>query len=146
MDVEVTSAATTVRPDYEFLTDPARVFPVVIDPEYWWAGGKRNHVVVQAPWPDDHNFNRTDGDLGDLKAGYQGGYISRSYFDFDVSAMRGKIVNRADMRMRVVNSYSCNGGPTELWRTGPIDWGTTWNHQPGWQANLGSFTKSNNVK
>ncbi|MFF4599838.1 LamG-like jellyroll fold domain-containing protein [Amycolatopsis sp. NPDC001319] len=146
MDVEVTPAATIVRPDYEFLTDSARVFPVVIDPEYWWAGGKRNHVVVQAPWPDDHNFNRTDGDLGDLKAGYQGGYISRSYFDFDVSAMRGKIVNRADMRMRVVNSYSCSGGPTELWRTGPIDWGTTWNHQPGWQANLGSFTKSNNVK
>lgn len=146
MDVEVTPAATIVRPDAEFLTDPARVFPVVIDPEYWWAGGKRNHAVVQEAWKDEHNFNRTDGDLGDLKAGYQSGYISRAYFDFDVAAMRGKIVNRAEMRMRVVHSYSCNGGPTELWRTGPIDWGTTWNHQPGWQANLGSFAKSNNVK
>ncbi|MFC5097987.1 LamG-like jellyroll fold domain-containing protein [Amycolatopsis plumensis] len=146
MDVVVTPEATVVKPDTAFLTDPARVFPVVIDPEYSWPGAKQNHVVVQEPWPEEHNFNKTDGELGDLKAGYQGGYRSRSYFSVDVSAMRGKVIHRATMRTRVVHSYSCNGGSTELWRTGGIGWGTTWNAQPGWEVNLGGIGKSNNAK
>jgi hypothetical protein len=146
MDLEVTGSATIVRPDQQFLAHPDRVFPVVIDPEYWWAGGKQSHTVVQEPWPNDHNFNRTDGDLGDLKAGYQGGYRSRSYFNVDVSAIRGKVIHQASVLTRVVHSYSCSGGPTQLWLAGLLDWGTTWNNQPPRGPFLGDITRSNNAK
>ncbi|RZQ59535.1 LamG-like jellyroll fold domain-containing protein [Amycolatopsis suaedae] len=143
MRVEVTGESVVVRPDQRFLTDPGRVFPVFIDPEYWWAGSKQSHVMVQSRWPDQRNFNRTDGDLADLKAGYQGGYTSRSYFNFSVGAMRGKVIHRATVRSRVLHSWSCGGGPTELWLSGGIGPETTWNNQPGWSPKLGDITRSN---
>ncbi|PWW60254.1 LamG-like jellyroll fold domain-containing protein [Actinokineospora spheciospongiae] len=146
MDFQVTATATVVKPDPGFLTDPQRVFPVHIDPEYWWAGGKQNHAVVQSAWPNEHNFNRTDGDLADLKAGYQGGYTSRSYFSFDVVPVHGKVIHRAAVRSRVVHSWGCAGGPTELWHAHGLDWGTTWNSQPGWGGKLGDITKANNAR
>ncbi|WP_245572678.1 LamG-like jellyroll fold domain-containing protein [Actinokineospora enzanensis] len=145
MDFEVTREATVIRPDPGYLTAPERVFPVLIDPEYWWAGTKLNHAVVQSAWPDEHNFNRTGGDLDDLKAGYQNGYISRSFFSFDVSAIRGKVIYRAKVRPRVVHSWSCAGGPTELWHVWGFDWGTTWNNQPLISLKQGDITKANNA-
>ncbi len=145
MDVDVTDKSIVVRPDQDFLTAAERVFPIYIDPEYWWTGKKQGHVVVQSKWPDARNYNRTDGDLADLKAGYQGGYLSRSFFDFDVRAMQGKYVHRASVRVRVVHSYSCKGGPTELWHTGAIGYGTTWNNQPSWRRQLDTTNRSNHA-
>ncbi|WP_460443760.1 LamG-like jellyroll fold domain-containing protein [Amycolatopsis cihanbeyliensis] len=145
MDVQVEGDAVVVHPDQEFLTSPERVFPVFIDPEYWWSGSKQNHAVVQSRWPDQRNYNRTDGDLGDLKAGVQGGYISRSFFDIGVGPMRGKVIHRATVRSRVIHSWSCDGGPTDLWLTGGIGPGTTWNSQPGWHRKLGSIYRSNHA-
>ncbi|WP_374065846.1 LamG domain-containing protein [Actinokineospora auranticolor] len=145
MGFEVTPEATVVRPDPGYLTAQERVFPVMIDPEYWWAGTKLNHAVVQSAWPDEHNFNKTSGDLGDLKAGYQNGYISRSYFDFTVAAMHGKVIHRAKVRPRVVHSWGCAGGPTELWHAWGVGWDTTWNHQPALGAKQGDIGKANNA-
>ncbi|WP_255632731.1 LamG-like jellyroll fold domain-containing protein [Amycolatopsis sp. TNS106] len=146
MDVEVTKDATIVRPDAGFLSDPARVYPIIIDPEYWWDEAKQSHAVVQSAWPNEHNFNRTDGALGDLKAGYQSGYVSRSYFNFNVSALRGKVIHRAKVRPRVIHSWSCNGGATELRLASGLDWGTTWANQPSFGGSLGGITTSNNAK
>ncbi|MBN6033361.1 LamG domain-containing protein [Amycolatopsis sp. 195334CR] len=146
MDVDVTDSAVVVRPDEAFLKDPARVYPVFIDPEYWWAGAKQNHVVVQSgDFANARNFNRTDGDLADLKAGYQNGYLSRSYFNFDVSAMRGKVIHRAAVRTRVIHSWSCNGGPTELNLAGGIGPDTTWNNQPWVAGHYGDISRSNHA-
>ncbi|MFD8493317.1 LamG-like jellyroll fold domain-containing protein [Amycolatopsis sp. NPDC059657] len=146
MDVKLTDSAVVVRPDQRFMADPARVFPIVIDPEYSWAGEKQNHVMVQSAWADDRNYNRTDNDLADLKAGYQSGYVSRSYFDFDVSPMQGKVIQDASVRVRVAHSWSCGGGPTELWSTDSIGPDTTYHNQPTWYQNLGGIWTSNHIQ
>lgn len=146
MDVDIREGEVVVRPDSEFLTSPNRVFPVYIDPEYEWAGHKQNHVVVQSAWPGQQNYNRTDGDLSDLKAGVQGGYTSRSFFDFDVGEMHGKVIHAATVRTRVVHSWACGGPATQLWLTGGIWPSTTWNNQPSWSSKLDDITRSNHAQ
>ncbi|WP_162184952.1 LamG-like jellyroll fold domain-containing protein [Allokutzneria albata] len=149
MGVEVAARSIAVKPDLGLLRDQATRFPVFIDPEYHWAGRKNHHAVVQSAWPDAHNYDVTDGLLGDLKAGYaneNGRWMtSRSFVELDLAPMRGKIIHGATLRSKVVHSYSCSGGPTQLWVTGPIDWGTTWNAQPNWARHLGDIGRSNNA-
>ncbi len=146
MDVEIGEGEVVVRPDREFLTSPDRVFPVYVDPEYEWAGQKQNHVVVQSAWPNQQNYNRTDGDLADLKAGVQGGYTSRSFFDFHVGDMHGKVIHAATVRTRVIHSWACGGPATQLWLTGGIWPSTTWNTQPSWSSKLDDITRSNHAQ
>ncbi|MCP2166450.1 Concanavalin A-like lectin/glucanases superfamily protein [Goodfellowiella coeruleoviolacea] len=149
MGVEVTDAAVAVIPDQDFLTDTSTRYPVYIDPEYWWAGGKNHHVVVQDVYPDQRNYDATGGDLNELKAGYStenGRIVSRSFVEMNTDYVRGKIIHRATLRSTVIHSYSCSGGPTELWATNPISPDTTWRAQPDWAYVLGTITRANNAR
>ncbi|WP_232376269.1 LamG-like jellyroll fold domain-containing protein [Amycolatopsis aidingensis] len=149
MGVEVGQDTITIAPDREFLTDARTSYPVFLDPSYHWAGSKNHHVVVQSAWPDARNYDRTDGDLGDLKAGvsnYPKTSTSRSYLEMNMLGVRGKKIHSATLRTRVIHSYACNGDPTELWLTHPIGPGTTWHNQPGWVRRLDTTSVSNNVK
>lgn len=146
MGVEVGAGTVAVLPDRRFLEDPATTYPVFIDPEYVWHGGKNHHVVVQDQWPDEQNYDKATGALSDLKAGYvyEGRWItSRSFVEMDMAPMRGKIIHSAVLHTRVINSYSCSGGPTEAWLTGSIGWGTTWRNQPVWRYRLSETRVSN---
>ncbi|MCP3805476.1 DNRLRE domain-containing protein [Allokutzneria sp. A3M-2-11 16] len=150
MGVELSASDIAISPDQGFLADPATTFPVFLDPEFVWHGGKNHHAVVQSAWPDARNYDRTDGDLNELKAGYaqERGrtFDSRSFVEMDSSAMRGKQIFSATLRTRVIHSYGCSGGPTEAWLTGPIGADTTWLHQPAWHYQVANVAVSNNAR
>ena len=135
MSVEVTDSAIAVSPDRDFLADPDLAFPVSIDPSYYAFGPKNHHVVVQSAWPDQPNYDRTDGQLGDLKAGYVCAgpcFNSRSYVEMATAGLAGKYIHSATLAVNVLQSHDCAAaGPTQLWLSNGIGPGTTWNNQPG---------------
>lgn len=155
MGVEVGADTVSITPDQAFLADPNTTYPVRLDPDYYCTTcSKSHHVVVQSPpeWADAHNYDRTDGQLGDLKAGYLNASslgssvagVSRTYIQMHTTAIAGKWIKSATMKTKVINSYSCSPTPTELWLTGPVDWNTTWNRQTNWDKLLSENNTRNN--
>lgn len=149
MGVEVTRDTLAVIPDESFLIDSATRFPAFIDPSYNWSGGKNHHVVVQSGiHAENRNYDRTAFPLNDLKAGIinDGGWnTSRSFIEMNTVFLKGRFIHSATLRTRVVNSFSCAGGPTELWATYNFNSDTRWNAQPGWVHYLSSNSRSNNA-
>lgn len=150
MGVEVTEASVAITPDQAFLTGSATEFPVFVDPSYYAYGRKNHHAVVQSAWPEAHNYDRTDGDLGDLKAGYVCAgpcFNSRSYVEMATAGLPGKFIHSATLAVNVLQSHDCaDAGPTELWLTGPISAATTWNKQPGWIRRQSENNTTNNLQ
>ncbi|WP_157591553.1 LamG-like jellyroll fold domain-containing protein [Saccharothrix syringae] len=155
MGVEVGADTVAVLPDREFLADPGTTYPVVIDPEYYcekcW---KVHHVVVQDPWPDERNFDKTSGDLGNLKAGYLNATSlgagragrSRSYLQMHTAPVVGKYIAWATLKTNVVHTYSCKPSATELYVSPYVDANTTWSNQPGWFYKLSETNVANNAR
>ncbi|WP_112270645.1 LamG-like jellyroll fold domain-containing protein [Lentzea terrae] len=157
MGVEVGADTVSITPDQTFLGDPNTTYPVRLDPDYYCQQcSKIHHAVVQSPpeWADARNFDKTEGQLGDLKAGYlnaselgsRSAGVSRSYFQMNTTEIMGTVIKSATLHAKVIHSYSCAPSPTELWLTGPINSNTTWNNQPGWDKNLSENNTRNNAK
>ncbi|WP_181320708.1 LamG-like jellyroll fold domain-containing protein [Saccharothrix carnea] len=154
MGVEVGADTVAVLPDREFLADPDTRYPVVIDPEYYCGNcGKVHHVVVQDPWPDARNFDKTSGVFGDLKAGYLNAASlnadragrSRSYLQMHTAPVVGKYIISATLQTRVIHTFDCSPSPTELFVSPPVDANTTWDNQPGWYYRLSETNVANNA-
>ncbi|WP_436501436.1 LamG-like jellyroll fold domain-containing protein [Actinokineospora sp. HUAS TT18] len=152
LSAEVTSSAITVTPDLAFLADATTKYPIFIDPSYTCGScSKAHHVVVQSAWPNNTNFDRTDGALGDLKAGYvcEGScFISRTYLRMNTGSLGGKHIVDAHLHVETIHSYYCSGAtPTQLYLANWVDGDTTWNNQPGPSGGLlstGNATKNVN--
>ncbi|ALG12080.1 hypothetical protein [Kibdelosporangium phytohabitans] len=118
MPVEVSDTAVSIRPDQAFLADPATTYPVHIDPGYRCTDrGKTDHMVVQSAWPDAKNFNRTDGKLNDLKAGYvceQGTcFVSQTFLRMKTYQVAGRWVRSAYLHLHTDHSFHHCGGQGE---------------------------------
>ncbi|MFC3896415.1 LamG-like jellyroll fold domain-containing protein [Lentzea rhizosphaerae] len=148
MGVEITGDTISVLPDQAFLASPETKFPVSIDPSYRWAGYKNHHAVAQELAPDAPNYDRTDGELGDLKVGWHPATgFSVSYVEMDIAQMVGKKIHSAKLAMTVINSANCDlVEPTAAWHTGPIGPGTTWRTGPQWYTKQSTINKKNNAK
>lgn len=155
MEVEVTPEAVAITPDQAFLDDPATTYPVVLDPKYYCGNcGKVHHAVVQEEWPDARNFDATDGNLSDLKAGFLNARAlgngarydarSRSYLQMNTEPLIGKYIHEAILRTKVINTYSCAPSATELRLAGWIDANTTWHNQTSWGEYQSSTSVRNN--
>lgn len=146
MGVELAGAKLAVIPDSGFLTAAETKFPVYIDPEYQRTSTRAHHAVVQSGHETAKNYDRTDGKLNDLKAGYSvqdsPRMTSRSFVELPIDWAHGKIIHGASFVGRVIHSYTCNGGATELWVTSGINRDTTWLNQPGWNRWLDNFNQS----
>ncbi|MEU3648882.1 LamG domain-containing protein [Lentzea sp. NPDC034063] len=146
MGVELTADTISVVPDQAFLASAETKFPVSIDPRYNWAGNKNHHAVAQERFPEARNYDRTDGELGDLKAGWHSstGY-SLSYLEMDFAPMVGKKIHSAKLAMKVIHSSQCDLiEPTGVWHTGPIGPDTRYNAGPQWYGKQSSSNKKNN--
>ncbi|MFC5286203.1 LamG-like jellyroll fold domain-containing protein [Actinokineospora guangxiensis] len=149
MDATVSPTAVTIRPDTDFLADPDTVYPVYLDPSYTCTSpncGKAHHAVVQSAWPTARNYNRTDGALSDLKAGYTCNdspcSVSRTYLGMKTGSLAGKIIHSADLHVEVIKSARCGDAtPTELWRSNSINSDFTWATQQNWQQGSGWGTR-----
>ncbi|MFD4673498.1 LamG domain-containing protein [Lentzea sp. NPDC058450] len=147
MGVELTDTTISVLPDQAFLASPETKFPVSIDPKYSWAGFKNHHAVAQQNFPEARNYDRTDGELGDLKAGWHGstGY-SLTYLEMNFAPMVGKKIHSAKLAMKVIHSSNCaQAEATGVWHTGPIGPDTRYNAGPQWYGKQSSSNRTNNA-
>ncbi|MGH9279164.1 MAG: DNRLRE domain-containing protein [Acidimicrobiales bacterium] len=106
--------ALEVRLDPAWLDDPARVYPVIVDPE-----------IHNASWGDDtyvmQNFSRDNSYDAELKVGtYDGGgrdgHIGRSYMHFDTAALAGASVQHAELHLAERHSWNCGYWPEPAYR------------------------------
>ncbi|MDX8143611.1 LamG domain-containing protein [Lentzea sp. BCCO 10_0061] len=147
MGVELTDTTLSVLPDQAFLSSPETKFPVSIDPSYNWAGLKNHHAVAQELFPSARNYDRTDGQLNDLKAGWHSstGY-SLTYLEMDMKPMVGKYIHSAKLAMKVIHSSNCAAAEaTGLWHTGPIGPSTSYSAGPQWYNWQSSINRTNNA-
>ncbi|MFJ5987292.1 LamG-like jellyroll fold domain-containing protein [Lentzea sp. NPDC092896] len=146
MGVELTDTTLSVMPDQAFLASAETKFPVSIDPSYNWAGSKNHHAVIQENFPNARNYDRTDGELGDLKAGWHSSTgFSISYIEMNTAPMAGKRIHSAKFAAKVIHSANCAAAePTALWHMGGIGPDTSWSNAPGWLGRWGTTNKTNN--
>lgn len=123
-------SALEVRLDRAWLADPARVWPVIVDPQ-----------IAVATFADDtyvmSGFHRDSSHDLELKVGtYDGGaHVGRSYMRFDTSAINNKTLNWAQLHIAERHSWNCasawpsvhrvtapwNGADLRDWPGAPFD-------------------------
>lgn len=103
--------ALEVRLDRAWLDDPARVYPVTVDPQLVaWAGNDDTYVMS--------GFHRDNSYDPELKVGtYDGGsHVGRSYIHFDTAALAGASIQSADLKVAERHSWNCAAGWPGLYR------------------------------
>ncbi|MFB7609575.1 LamG-like jellyroll fold domain-containing protein [Streptomyces gardneri] len=141
MPVKVTDTTLTLFPDRKLLSDPHTRFPVTIDPE--WSSGPGGWALVYGV-PEGYrnqSYWLGDGD-GIAKVGYstweRPTVLARSFFQYDLRALAGKQVVRAEFNVFESYAPSCSPRGVELWQTGVVEPWTTWENQPPGIRNLGT--------
>ena len=87
-------------------------------------------------FPDQTNWNGANlGADGRAGVGHTGTFTghavtARSFFQFDVGALRGKRVAGAELTVWNSHSASCSASTISLWGTAAITPATTWHAQP----------------
>lgn len=142
MDVALQETTLTITPGGDLLTDPATVFPVVLDPSFepsqWAWTTVSNGQYADSTWWDDAAWPRSGG----LRMGYNGwvapgeeGYGAwRSMIRFDLSKLSHSAVTSATASVDVNHTGGCLSYPLELWQTNVISKGTvptSWNSTAG---------------
>ncbi|WP_457541440.1 FG-GAP-like repeat-containing protein [Streptomyces filamentosus] len=130
MPTELTSDTLTITPDQTLLNGAETTYPVYIDPS--WGYGDRQKwswTRVYKPYPNNSYWNAK----APVRVGYekQTGGVSRSFFQLDISHLKGTEVQDATFRVKNTWSWSCEDRPVDLYPTGAISSKTTWANQPG---------------
>lgn len=118
--------ALEVRLDRAWLNDPARVWPVTVDPE-----------LHAGTWGDDtyvmSGFSRDASYETELKVGtYDGGaHVGRSYMHFDTAALAAGTVQRAELHLAERHSWNCAAAPEPAFRVTGAWNGRTMTSWPG---------------
>ncbi|QGN59554.1 DNRLRE domain-containing protein [Nostocoides sp. HKS02] len=134
-------AVLTLTPDQGWLSDPARVFPVTIDPTY-----ASNQITATFDTYVSSTYSTAAyASSTELKVGtYNGGSdITRTYLNFP-NAMRGQHVMSAQLNLYEVSSWSCTARSVIAYGVGYATSGTTWASQPSadlTRSDTSSFAK-----
>ena len=120
------TARASVTVPKKWLSDPARKFPVTIDPTYQMVKVfPIFDTFVQQGWTTDQSAS------SELKVGNNGeGQVARSYLNFDGSIFRGKKVTSASVSLMQKWSYSCTARPWSVYDAGAASTSTRWTSQP----------------
>lgn len=132
-------AQLVLRPDADWLTDPATQYPVTIDPGATLGGTADTWV--------QEGYSSSQYSNAQLRIGtYDGATVARSMLRFDVAPYAGTHVTAATLRLYNVWSYQCTAAAVNAY---PLTTGfgpsTVWAGQPGsntsatW-AGSGSFS------
>lgn len=131
-----------LTPDLEFLRDPARVFPIHIDPPMHGAG-RLAFAYVSKHFSNTKYYGTSDvakvGYYDDPKASPTKDTY-RSFFRMNTSPVNGKHIIKATFRTYETWSWSCTARAVQLWLTGAIGTGTTWSNQPSWKRQISSVS------
>lgn len=112
MGVVASGSDLTIVPDAALLTGPDTVYPVYLDPAF---------TVGRTRWAYANNDNTNNSD-GKAWVGEDPVNLNRyrSFFDFNVSALRGKHILSASLEAKLYHSWSCASTPVYLYRTNSI--------------------------
>ena len=107
--VAVSGTDMVVTPDAAYLDAADTVYPVYIDPSY--ARGYKRWA-----WTNSRN----ESNNAEVRIGRRPdtGAIYRSFFTYDVSALRGKVIHAARVLTTVRHSWSCANTPVSLYHVG----------------------------
>jgi RHS repeat-associated protein len=122
--------ALQLSPDQAFLTDPANVYPITIDPTLNLSVTKDTYVELQFP----NNSYGSDVQLktGAISSG--GTEKARSLIQFGIGAISGTDVTSATLNLWNNYSYSCTNKLTDIYNVTSSWSGPTWNNQPTYGA------------
>ncbi|MFF8960607.1 DNRLRE domain-containing protein, partial [Streptomyces sp. NPDC014894] len=135
--VQVTDSKLILTPDQALLDSPKTTYPVYIDPRV--TGARQAWTIAYKPHPTSSYWNGTGwsgGTTSEARVGYESssGGTARSFFRVDSKFLAGVKVVDAQFQITQTHSWSCTAKPVELWLTGAISSGTTWNKQPAWDT------------
>ncbi|MEV4561673.1 LamG-like jellyroll fold domain-containing protein, partial [Kitasatospora sp. NPDC049285] len=121
----------------DLLAGKDTVWPLYIDPSYSAGGWGQNWTYVSSAFPTT-SYWRTSDATG-LRVGYNGWqspyYVGRAFAQMNVAPqLAGAQISSSTFYATETWSPSCSGRNVELWATGGIGSGTTWNNQPGWSS------------
>lgn len=129
-------AILTVTPDPAWLTDPARILPIVVDPTYATTSvDPAFDAFVQQGYATDQSTTT------ELKLGNNGaGQIARSFIRFPASPVQGKTIISAKLNLYETHSWSCSARAWDVWETNSPGSSVTWSDQPTWKSKVASTT------
>jgi hypothetical protein len=136
----------TLTADKSILTGATTHYPVFMDPSFT-ASGQTDPVqawaFVDNYWPDNAYWKPGSSTPGPLHVGYEGWETpystNRAFFRTSIhSGVWDAKVISSDISFYENYSPSCTAEPVDLYWTGSISSGTTWNNQPQWISKLGS--------
>jgi hypothetical protein len=133
VEVEVSPAGDELSlvPDQDLLEDPEAAFPIVVDPQWLtkkptaWTGPNKVYPT-QSYW--QFKGASTEG-LGTCQGwiACSDGSTYRLYWQFDISAYRGRDILSASFNVPNTHSAVCSDRPVDLYHTNSINQNTTWN-------------------
>ncbi|MGJ9422641.1 DNRLRE domain-containing protein [Aeromicrobium sp. CF3.5] len=128
-----------VTPDQDWLTDPARSFPIVVDPTYASVSqGSSHDTYVAKASPNTTGWSATELRVGTYNGGAE---AARTFINFPIDSMRGKDIVSASLSLYETHSYSCSARSFYV-RSVPTgsSGSDTWNNQPGVGGQHGSLS------
>lgn len=118
-----------LTPDTGWLNDPARVFPLTVDPQ-----------VSINPTFDTYVKESEDGidrsGMNDLEIGRMSGSVlwrARSLLHWPTAQFAGGRISSATFNFWNWYSTTCAQTPWEIWTVGPFDASARWSNQPAWR-------------
>ncbi|MEX5634666.1 DNRLRE domain-containing protein [Parafrankia sp. FMc2] len=115
--------ALTLRPDKAWLTADDRQYPVTIDPAAVLPDNLDTDVVSTSATTNYDTYEY-------LRVGNGVGPVHRSFLRFDTSAIDGKHVTAAALKLTQAGSYTCTPQRMVVQGAAALSSGTTWNTQP----------------
>ncbi|WP_431967284.1 DNRLRE domain-containing protein [Actinacidiphila sp. bgisy160] len=114
-------------------------YPLFVDPSL--NPGWDAWTVAYKPYPSTSFYNGTNFSSGtsDARVGHEDdtGGTARSFWRMDwSSSIKGAEITSATFKVLNNHSWSCTNREFQLWRTGSISSGTTWNAQPSWSDEI----------
>jgi RHS repeat-associated protein len=125
----------TLRPDASWLNDPARVFPVTLDPTVSPVSDVSDTYVMTGDTVDRSGAN-------DLELGAGSGQVARTLINWDTSAFVHSHINSATVYFWNWYSASCTPDSWDIWTTDLRAAGTVWTNQPTWRFKEASTTST----
>ncbi|MFV2104676.1 RHS repeat-associated core domain-containing protein [Micromonospora sp. LOL_024] len=108
--VEVDGGDLTVVADEAMLDDPSVTWPVFVDPPF-------NGLRSKWAYANNANKNWDVGNRAWVGRNDYDGVLYRSFFDFNVSTLRGTQILSAKVTMELDHSWSCDPSWVHLYRT-----------------------------
>lgn len=132
-------ATLVVTPDNLWLSDPATVYPVTVDPTYLMSSLNPVFDTYIQQGLTTNFYTSTSLKIGSAASGQN----TRSYLNFDLSSLKGKAIIGANLKMRENSAGTCASREWDAYyMTGTAGPSWNWSNQNYWGANMASSTQT----